>query len=163
MLDEKTGSLIATCALFGGLFGGAPTPAVEVLRRYGEAIGIAFQLSDDLLDVAADSTESGKTPGTDLREGVRTLPVLYALRSPAADAESARLRELLDLLAVSPSDEAAVSEALILLRRSPAMDEARAVLVSYAERARAVLDDLPDVPARSALLALTDYVVARTG
>jgi len=160
VLDEKTGSLIATCALFGGLFSGAPAPAVEVLRRYGEAIGIAFQLSDDLLDVASDSAESGKTPGTDLREGVRTLPVLYALRSPAVDGASRRLREL---LAVLPPDESVMGETLALLRRSPAMDEARAVLVAYAERARAVLDDLPDVPARAALLALADYVVARTG
>ena len=160
VLDEKTGSLISTCALFGGLFGGAPAPVVDVLRRYGEAIGIAFQLSDDLLDVASDSVESGKTPGTDLREGVRTLPVLYALRSPAADPPSARLREL---LAVLPPDESAIDEALDLLRRSPAMDQARAVLLSYADRARAVLDDLPDVPARTALLALADYVVARTG
>jgi len=160
VLDEKTGSLISTCALFGGLFGGAPAPVVDVLRRYGEAIGIAFQLSDDLLAVASDSVESGKTPGTDLREGVRTLPVLYALRSPAADPPSARLREL---LAVLPPDESAIDEALDLLRRSPAMDQARAVLLSYADRARAVLDDLPDVPARTALLALADYVVARTG
>jgi heptaprenyl diphosphate synthase len=163
VLDEKTGSLIATCALFGGMFSGAPSPAVEVLRRYGEAIGIAFQLSDDLLDVAADSTASGKTPGTDLREGVRTLPVLYALRSPAATPASMRLRELLELLAVPPPDETVLGEALALLRRSPAMAQARAVLVSYADRARTVLDDLPDVPARSALLALADFVVARTG
>jgi heptaprenyl diphosphate synthase len=163
VLDEKTGSLIATCALFGGLFGGAPATTVDVLRRYGTAIGIAFQLSDDLLDVASDSAESGKTPGTDLREGVRTLPVLYALRSPAADPSAVRLRELLDRLAVSPPDEATLAEALVLLRRSPAMDEARSVLVSYADRARTVLDDLPDVPARAALHALADYVVARTG
>jgi heptaprenyl diphosphate synthase len=160
VLDEKTGSLIATCARFGGLFGGAPAPVVEVLRRYGEAIGIAFQLSDDLLDVASESAESGKTPGTDLREGVYTLPVLYALRSPAADRSSARLHELLSDL---PPDESSIDEALTLLRRSPAMDQARAVLLAHADRARAVLDDLPDLPARGALLALADYVVARTG
>jgi heptaprenyl diphosphate synthase len=160
VLNEKTGSLISTCALFGGLFGGAPPAVVQVLRRYGEAIGIAFQISDDLLDVASDSAESGKTPGTDLREGVRTLFVLYALRSPAVDPSSARLRELLSAM---PPDESALPETLALLRESPAMDEARAVLVSYADRARSALDDLPDVPARAALLALTDYVVARTG
>jgi len=162
VLDEKTGSLIATCALFGGLFGGAPAPAVEVLRRYGEAIGIAFQLSDDLLDVAADSAESGKVPGTDLREGVRTLPVLYALRSPAVDAESARLRELLERPAVSPPDAAVVSEALTLLRRSPAMDEARAELHRWAEDARATLHPLPEISARAALESLCDFVVRRT-
>ena len=160
VLEEKTGSLIATCALFGGMFSGAPAPVVQVLGRYGEAIGIAFQLSDDLLDVASNSADSGKTPGTDLREGVRTLPVLYALRSSAVDPSSARLRELLSVL---PPEESVLPETLALLRASPAMAEARAVLVSYADRARTVLDDLPDMPARSALLALADYVVARTG
>jgi heptaprenyl diphosphate synthase len=160
VLDEKTGSLIATCALFGGMFGGAPAPVVQVLRRYGEAIGIAFQLSDDLLDVASDRAESGKTPGTDLREGVCTLPVLYALRSSAMDPSSARLRELLSVL---PPEESVLPETLALLRASPAMDEARSVLVSYADRARTALDDLPDMPTRTALLALADYVVARTG
>jgi heptaprenyl diphosphate synthase len=153
LLEEKTGSLIATCALFGG----ASAPAVEVLRRFGSLIGVAFPLFEDLLDVAFDSAVSGKTPGTDLREGVRTLPALYALRSPDRDPASVRLREL---LAVEVPDEATIGEALALLRQSPAMDEARGVLVAHADRARAVLDGLPDVPARAALLALTDYVVA---
>lgn len=160
VLAEKTGSLIATSALFGAKFAGADEGAVDLLRRYGELIGIAFQLSDDLLDVAAESAESGKTPGTDLREGVRTLPVLYALGSASGEPDELRLR---DLLAGPLTDDARLAEALTLLRRSPAMAEARAVLVDYAGRARAVLAGLPDVPARAALEALADFVVARTG
>jgi heptaprenyl diphosphate synthase len=160
VLAEKTGSLIAASALFGALFGGVEPGQAELLREYGELIGMTFQLSDDLLDVASDSTESGKTPGTDLREGVRTLPVLYALRDPATDPAASRLR---DLLGGPIDDDDRLTEALTLLRRSPAMREARRVLARYADRARSLLTGLPDVPARAALATLADFVVARTG
>ena len=160
VLEEKTGSLIATAALFGAMFGGVGPEGADLLRRYGELIGVAFQLSDDLLDIASDSAESGKTTGTDLREGIRTLPVLYALRSSSTEPDAVRLREL---LAGPLTADGPLTEALGLLRRSAAMDEARAVLVSYADRARSLLDDLPASPARDALAALADFVVARTG
>ena len=156
VLDEKTGSLISTSALFGAMFAGVPESQAEALRRYGEAVGIAFQLSDDLLDITAEQTESGKVPGTDLREGIPTLPALFALRSQ--DPADARLRELLS----APVPESSIDEALRLLRGSPAVDAARDVLRSYAERARGVLTELPDVPARAALEALADFVVSRT-
>ncbi|MEN3360556.1 MAG: hypothetical protein V7637_4538 [Mycobacteriales bacterium] len=164
VLAEKTGSLIAASARFGAMFGGVDPSQVDLLQQYGELIGMAFQLSDDLLDVASDPAESGKTPGTDLREGVRTLPVLYALRpaEPAAPPDPAADR-LRGLLAGPITDDATLAEALGLLRRSSAMREARAVLARYASRARALLTSLPDAPARAALVALADYVVARTG
>ena len=95
MVADKTGSLIATSARFGAMLSAADEQAVEVLTRFGERIGIAFQLSDDLLDVLSDSAESGKTPGTDLREGIPTLPVLLMRRARPARAD-ARLLELLD-------------------------------------------------------------------
>src|SRR5690625_899210 len=82
VLSDKTASLIAASARLGALHGGADAAVVDVLADYGERIGMAFQLADDLLDIAAESTSSGKTPGTDLREGVATLPVLYLRRSP---------------------------------------------------------------------------------
>ena len=131
---------------------------VDTLTAYGEIIGVAFQLSDDLLDIASDATESGKTPGTDLREGVPTLPVLYALGSH--DPSEARLREL---IAKPLDDDSLHAEALDLLRRSPAMTQARESLATHAAQARALLTSLPDVPARAALESLADFVVARTG
>jgi heptaprenyl diphosphate synthase len=158
VLAEKTGSLIATSARFGAMFAGCDADVVEIVTGYGEEIGVAFQLSDDLLDIASSSAESGKTPGTDLREGVPTLAVLHALAS-TTPAES-RLRAL---VARPITDEAEVAEALDLLRESPAMDAARATLGAYAERARDLLAPLPDVPARRALESLTHYVVARSG
>jgi len=161
VIVDKTGSLIATSARFGGMFGGAEPAVVEALARFGETIGVAFQLSDDLLDIASDRSESGKTPGTDLREGVPTLPVLYALAGGDADAASVRLREILSAGAVT--DEEQLAEALGLLRESVALKRARETVRWYAERARAELEPLPDVPARAALASLCDSIVDRTG
>jgi heptaprenyl diphosphate synthase len=158
VLADKTGSLIATSAEFGGYFAGVPDDVTETLRLFGEQIGVAFQISDDILDIASDSDESGKTPGTDLREGIATLPVLYALRGD--DPGAARLRELVGSPLI---DDDALAEALRLLRASDAVLEARATLASYADSARAMLAILPDVPARSALAALCDLVIDRTG
>jgi heptaprenyl diphosphate synthase len=158
VLADKTGSLIATAAEFGAHYAGVGPDVVERLRVFGEQIGVAFQLSDDILDIASESEESGKTPGTDLREGIATLPVLYALRS--TDAGSARLRSLVS----GPlPDDAEHAEALTLLRASSAMSEARATLHTYAGTARDTLAGLPDVAARAALEALTEIVIARTG
>lgn len=158
VLADKTGSLIATSAQFGAMFAGVAPEHTDTLRRFGEQIGVAFQLSDDILDIASDTDESGKTPGTDLREGVATLPVLYALRG--TDESSERLRTLVSGPIV---DDAEHSEALLLLRKSDAMLEARTTLTGYADAARAVLAELPDVPARAALEALCDLVIERTG
>lgn len=161
VLAEKTGSLIATSARFGGLFGGAPAAHSEALAAFGETIGLAFQLSDDLLDIASDSVQSGKMPGTDLREGVPTLPVLYALASDDADPAAVRLREI---LAAGPvTDDALHAEALGLLRESPALKQARETVRAYTEEARARLARLPEGPARAALESLCDALADRTG
>jgi heptaprenyl diphosphate synthase len=157
VLEDKTGSLIATSARFGALLAGAQPPVVERLTRFGEVFGVAFQLADDVLDIAGDPEESGKVNGTDLREGVPTLPTLYALAS--TDPESARLRELLS----GPiSDELLVVETLETLRNHEAMNQARATARRYADEARELLGALPDIPARAALYALCDLVHSRT-
>jgi heptaprenyl diphosphate synthase len=158
VLADKTGSLIATAAEFGAYYAGADAEVTQTLREFGEHIGVAFQLSDDILDVASESEESGKTPGTDLREGIATLPVLYALRGSTPGAT--RLREL---VSKPITDDDLHAEALHLLRTSDALFEARGTLQSYADTARKMLDALPDVPARTAFAALTDIVIARTG
>jgi heptaprenyl diphosphate synthase len=160
VITEKTASLIATSARFGGLFSGAAPAHVEALARYGETIGIAFQLSDDLLDIASESVQSGKTPGTDLREGVPTLPVLYALAGDDTDASAVRLREI---LATGPiTDDALHAEALGLLRESAAMKQARETVRTYAEEARSELAPLPDGTPKQAMEALCDFIADRT-
>ncbi|AGC60972.1 polyprenyl diphosphate synthetase, GrcC1 [Mycobacterium liflandii 128FXT] len=158
VVHEKTGCLIGAAGRFGGMFSGADGEQVERLNRLGGIVGTAFQIADDIIDIDSDTEQSGKLPGTDLREGVRTLPMLYALRQTGSDG--ARLRTL---LAGPIRDDAEVFEALALLRASPGMDQAKEVLEQYAARARHELDLLPDVPGRQALAALVDYTVNRHG
>ena len=185
VITEKTGSLIATAGRFGALFSGAPAGVADQIAAACEQIGVAWQLSDDVIDIASDSSQSGKTPGTDLRQGVRTLPVLYALRSagqsglaqsglaqsglaqssaalPAdPSATDVRLRWLLD--EADLTDEALLAEALTLLRGHPAMKESRADVLNWVHEARVSISALPDGPARGAFLALCDFVEKRTG
>lgn len=158
VLADKTGSLIGTSGRFGAMLSGADEKTTEILTRYGELIGVAFQISDDLLDIASAAEQSGKTPGTDLREGIRTLPVLYALRSD--DPGDARLREL---LSGELTDDSRHAEALSLLRAHAAMAEAAATLHRWADDARDALSALPISPPKAALEALVDVVVSRTG
>src|SRR5580704_11628636 len=166
VITEKTGSLIATSGQFGALFSGAPAEVATRIALACEQLGVAWQLSDDVIDIASDSAQSGKTPGTDLRQGVRTLPVLYALRSvdqsgPMQSPADARLRWLLG--EADLTDEALLAEALTLLRGHHAMKESRADVLNWVGEARTSISALPDVPARAAFLALCDFVERRTG
>jgi heptaprenyl diphosphate synthase len=157
VLADKTGSLGATSARFGASFAGVEPALVEALTAFGEEVGVAFQISDDLLDIVSADGASGKSPGTDLREGVATLPVLFALAGD--DPAEARLRELV-VAPITAEDEHA--EALALLRASDALTRATEVLREYADRARRRLEEVPSGEVRDALSALCDYVVTRT-
>ncbi|MDI5972311.1 polyprenyl synthetase family protein [Streptomyces sp. SL13] len=160
VISGKTGALFGVSGRFGALLAGADEAVVDILTQYGERIGTAFQLADDVLDIASDSQESGKTPGTDLREGIPTLPVLH-LRSGRFDSpEDQRLRDLLD---GDLTDDAKHAEALGLLRAHPALEQARRDTVRYADTARELLGPLRDCPAKMALEALCDAVVHRAG
>jgi geranylgeranyl pyrophosphate synthase len=155
---EKTACLISAAGQFGAMFSGADDDQVQRLSRLGGIVGTAFQISDDIIDIDSDPDESGKLPGTDLREGVHTLPVLYALRESGPKAD--RLRELL----VGPVDEdAAVAEALALLRASPGMAKAKDTVASYGAQAAEELAHLPDVAGREALATLIHYTINRHG
>ena len=166
VLADKTGVLIATAARYGAMFSGCAPETVDIMGRYGERLGIAFQLADDLLDISSESGESGKEPGTDLREGVATLPVLLVRHS--ADPADERLRWLLD---ADLQDDALHAEALGLLRVHPAMGEARERTNAVALEAQELLAPLasgqPDGSAAhdsvSALRALVVGVVNRAG
>jgi heptaprenyl diphosphate synthase len=162
VLGGKTGSLVAVSCRFGAMMSGADETVVDVLTQYGERLGVAFQLADDVLDIASDSRDSGKTPGTDLREGVPTLPVLR-LRERAARLGLAEDIALCELLDSDLSDDARHAEALEGLRAHPALEQARRDTVRYAEEARAALAPLPECDARAALMEMCDAVVHRAG
>jgi heptaprenyl diphosphate synthase len=155
VVADKTGSLIATSALFGSKISHAQPQLQRVMAEFGEQIGIVFQLSDDIIDITSD--ETGKTPGTDLREGIPTLPTLLARRSN--DTADVRLLQLLDS---DLHDDSALHEVLDLLRRHRCIDQAREEVRRRADAARALLDPLPIGPARDALDDLCTTVVTRT-
>jgi len=158
VIADKTGSLIAASGRYGSLMAGATAEHVEVLTQFGERIGIAFQLADDLVDITSESMQSGKTPGTDLREGVLTLTGLIAMTS--TDPVDDRLK---DLLGRPLADDAEHAEALALLRAHPAVHEARKHAHAWSDSARDLLEQLPEGPPRDMLALLCDYVVSRTG
>ncbi|WP_175407674.1 polyprenyl synthetase family protein [Streptomyces sp. TRM64462] len=162
VIAGKTGSLIAVSGRFGAMMSGVDERTVEVLTQYGERLGVAFQLADDVLDIASDSHESGKTPGTDLREGIATLPVLH-LRALAGQHGRPEDLELLELLDGDLTDDARHAEVLRRLRAHPALEMARRDTVRYAQEARAMLAPLPDGYAKAALAELCDLVVHRAG
>ncbi len=157
VVSDKTGSLIATSARYGALFSGATSAVTETVAAFGEKIGVAFQLADDVIDIASDSKDSGKTPGTDLREGVPTLVTLRVLASTnPAD------RELQSLLRSPIESEEIVTQVLSELRNHPALEQSRTQLLTIAREARSALGPLPICDATSALLSLCDAVIARS-
>ncbi|WEH35329.1 polyprenyl synthetase family protein [Streptomyces sp. AM 4-1-1] len=162
VISGKTGSLIAVAGRFGAMMSGADESAIDILTQYGERLGVAFQLADDVLDIASDSHESGKTPGTDLREGIPTLPVLH-LRAHAAVGGGPDDLALVALLDGDLTDDARHADALRGLRAHPALEQARRDTVRYAEEARATLAPLPEGYAKAALEELCDAVVHRAG
>ncbi len=155
VVADKTGSLIATSAVFGGMVCGAPAPVLRALAAFGEELGAVFQLSDDVIDIASD--ETGKTPGTDLREGVPTLPTL--LVKAGSRTSDDRLRQLIAGQIDDPDD---LAEALRLMRANPALATARDEVERRAQLAKNHLAALPDGDARDALIELCDQIVRRT-
>ena len=156
VMADKSASLFAMAVELGARVAEAPEEVCAALRSYGEHLGIAFQLVDDVLDIVGGS--SGKTPGTDLRAGVVTVPVLHALA--AGDAAADRLRVLLVAGAVTDPD--LLAEALELLRDGPGPALTLADARRHAELAREALAPLAPVPARTTLDGLCDVVLERT-
>ncbi|MFM1967361.1 MAG: hypothetical protein RL590_218 [Actinomycetota bacterium] len=156
VVANKTGSLIATSARFGALLSGADKATVETLTTFGEKIGIAFQLADDVIDIASDSAQSGKTPGTDLKEGVPTLVTLRIMNSNRP--EDAELKSLLS----APMDDATVAKVIPQLRNHSALIESKKYLHELANEAKELLSNLPQSPARNALENLCLAIVERT-
>ena len=156
VVANKTGSLIATSARFGALLSGASAAEVETLTTFGEKIGIAFQLADDVIDIASDSSQSGKTPGTDLKEGVPTLVTLQIMKSN--NPADAHLKSLLS----APMDDATVAQVIPQLRNHQALQDARSYLHQLAKESQDLLQSLPQGAARQALENLCLAIVERT-
>lgn len=157
VVADKTGSLIAASARFGAMVSGAPNDIKETLTVFGEKIGIAFQLADDVIDIASESHQSGKTPGTDLREGVPTLVTLNVMKSTRPED-----RELVELLKAPIKDEVVVAQVLKTLRSHSALQESRDQLQQIARDARTALGPLPVNDVTGALFSLCDAIIDRS-
>jgi heptaprenyl diphosphate synthase len=157
VIRKKTATLIATSCRLGGMLSGAPAEVLEGLERYGRAVGLAFQLSDDVMDFTSDQATLGKEPGVDIKEGVYTLPVIYALR------DSVRREELRGLLEASSTDGEHLRIALQIIRDDGALDLVREAVGAEVRRAVAEAEALPEGTARDALIHLARFLAARCG
>ena len=156
VVADKTGSLIATSARFGALLSGASGQTVEVLTKFGEKIGVAFQVADDLLDISSNETASGKTPGTDLKEGIPTLVTLYVIA-----ANNPADKDLISKLN-GPISESDLLEVITQLRSHKALSDVKEYLANVANEANDLLTDLPEGAAKEALKNLTFALVNRS-
>jgi heptaprenyl diphosphate synthase len=157
VIRRKTGALIATSCRLGGMLSDAASRHVEVLEAYGEALGMAFQLSDDIMDVTSSASELGKEPGVDMREGVYTLPVLLAL------AEGEDGAELRALLSAGPPEGERLARALQIVREPATLEGARAAVAEEVARARGLAERLPEGVAGTSLVQLAEFLAARCG
>ena len=163
VLADKTGSLIAASAQAGILFSDAPSEYRSPVLVYGERVGVAFQLLDDVIDLSADASETGKVPGTDLRAGVVTMP--YLLLGRAADPASRALKATIDdgvARIADGADPAILDVPIAQLRDHPATDETRRQAYQWADAAVEALDPLPSGIVRDALVRLSQVIVDRS-
>lgn len=161
VLADKTGSLIATAARYGVLFSGGGEDVAAVLERYGEKVGVAFQLADDVIDLASDAEMTGKTPGTDLREGVATMPVLLLRQRAAEDRLDDAGQEVLAGLDADLEADEPLRRVVTLLRDHEVLDEARGLAHRWAQDAVAELAPLPDGVVKDALATFAGVMVDR--
>ena len=154
VLADKTGSLIAASAELGVVYGDGPDEYREPMRIYGEKVGVAFQLIDDVIDILSDA--SGKTPGTDLRAGVPTMPTLLLRASNDPEA-----KELIEIIDGGLEDDAQLALAVSKLRKHPALEEAYQLAKTWAQDAVAALAPLPESPVKQALKVFAEAVVDR--
>ena len=163
VLADKTGSLIAASAHAGALFSDAPSEYRLPVRQYGEKVGVAFQLLDDVIDLSPDPDETGKVPGTDLRAGVPTMP--YLLLGRSGDPASQALKATIDdgvLRIADGADPAILDDAITALREHPATEATRQQAYEWADAAVEAIDPLPAGVVRDALVKLSHVIVDRS-
>jgi octaprenyl-diphosphate synthase len=157
IIGGKTAHLFSAACRAGGLVAGN-AGAAEALGAFGLEWGMAFQITDDALDLTSQAEALGKPIHSDIRGGKVTLPLIHALRSAAPDDRT----RLLELLGRGMLVDGQMEEVQSLLGRYRGVDYALATAAAYSRRAEAALDLLPESPARDSLRALTEFVVVRS-
>lgn len=154
-IKHKTALLFAASVQLGAVACGASENIYLPLRRYGLNAGMAFQITDDILDLVADQRQLGKPIGSDLRSGIITLPVIHALDRRGRDSELAGLVGKVD------KSEAEVREAIDAIKECGAIEYSIGVAGKYIEKAKSELESLPDVPVRDTLAMAADFIGSR--
>ena len=161
VLADKTGSLIAAAAHYGTILSGASAQVEAAAVAYAEKVGVAFQLADDVIDLVSDAATTGKTPGTDLREGVPTMPVLLLRRAAAAGELDEASRQLVADLDGDLSDDDVLADVLGRLNAHPVLEQARVMARTWATEAVEELAVLPASPTKEALGEFAHLLVDR--
>ena len=163
VLADKTGSLVAQSARFGAELSGAPEAVTKAVVQFGEKIGVAFQLADDVIDLSSDSADSGKTPGTDLREGVDTMPILLLRQDAARGVLDEDGQKILAELSRGTlvSEDAALERVVQMLRAHSVLERTRQLAFSWCEDAKAAISSLEDKEVKAALEKFADTLVNR--
>lgn len=167
VLEDKTGSLIAVAAQMGVVFSGADERYEQPVVTFGEKIGVAFQIIDDVIDLSAKGVEeTGKTPGNDLRAGVATLPVLRLRERAATDPDAAALLDRLERDVIGTADDGEVTPqataAIAALREHEVTHQTLEEAHRWAREAVEALAPLPDGPVKKALVRFADTIVERS-
>lgn len=166
VLADKTGSLIAAAAQSGIMLSNAPSEYRDPVTAFGEKIGVAFQLVDDVIDLAPPVDETGKVPGTDLLAGVATLPLLFLRRDALTDAAAAgllaRIERDVDDATRGQVDDDELTAAIAELRQHEVTRRTVAEAHRWAHEAVEAIDPLPDGPAKKALTRFAESIVERS-
>jgi geranylgeranyl pyrophosphate synthase len=157
-ITRKTAVLMAACCKGGAIVGGGSDAQIALMEDYGRNLGIAFQIMDDVLDYSGTTDSIGKPAGNDFRQGLITLPLIYAIEQDS-DGRASWVEEM--LRSDQPADEQ-VSEVVAWVKAGPALEQARELARHYGTRAHALLSEFPTAPEREVLEELVGFVIART-
>jgi len=158
MIKKKTAWLFRACCRFGAMSAGAEEKYINILGEYGEKMGIAFQMVDDWLGLFGSEEKTGKPVGSDVREGKKTYPILYALEK----ANEEDRKKLLDILMKEQKTEREIQEAIEIIKKTGADIATKELAMKYAEEAISVIRELPDSEAKADLITLAKFVIERS-
>lgn len=155
-INRKTALLFSLCCKLGAMACNADKRGIWIMKTYGHCLGIAFQIVDDILDITADPKILGKPVGSDVRQGIITLPMIFALQDPNI------AERLSKLLALDRKTEEQVQEAVDLIKQSDGIAKSNDIVQKYIKKGIKNLSELPDIPAKDALIELAEFVGKRT-
>ena len=155
VIYKKTATLLSACTAIGAISAGADKQAIEAMKKFGENIGYAFQIRDDIFDYYKESN-IGKPTGNDIREGKVTLPLLYALKQ-----ESAKAGTMLEIVLTKDFTDEHIDQLILFAKEQGGIEYAKKRMTDFRNEAVRALDIFPDSPSRRALIDLADYIILR--